>query len=119
MTKGKHMGSRTNFNFKSNGHDVVLYSHWGGDSKLTDLAYAIDKARPRWQDNNYAIRIAVSQLIGNQWESETGYGLSVDIGGEESYDTTTVDFDKQLVIHNGSPIPFELFLSYHLQMADR
>ena len=119
MTKGKKLGSRTNFNFKSNGHDVVLYSHWGGSSKLTDLAYAIDKARPRGYDNHDAIRIAVSQLIGDQWDSETGYGLSVDIGGEESYDTTTIDFENQVVIHNGSPVPFETFISYHLQMADR
>jgi hypothetical protein len=53
------------------------------------------------------------------WDSETGYGLSVDVGGEESYDTTTIDFENQVVIHNGSPVPFETFMSYHLAMADK
>ena len=54
---------------------TVLYSHWGGESRHEDLAYAIAKALPRWNDPSYATRICVSQIIGSDWDSETGFGL--------------------------------------------
>jgi len=86
------MGARTNFSFKTDGQAINLYSHWGGESAYQDLANALAKAEPRWNDISYGIRIAISQIIGNNWDSETGYGLMVNSFGEESYDTLTVDF---------------------------
>ena len=46
------MGARVNFVFKQDesGKNLTLYSHWGADSWEVDLAYALDKARPRWDD---------------------------------------------------------------------
>lgn len=54
---------------------TVLYSHWGGASRHEDLAHAIAKALPRWNDPSYATRICVSQIVGDGWQSETGFGL--------------------------------------------
>lgn len=72
------MGDRANFGFKqSNGETIVLYGHWAGHEMLKNLANAVEYARPRWTDESYATRIAVSQLIGNDWGSETGWGLTV------------------------------------------
>jgi hypothetical protein len=70
------MGARTNFNFKTESGEMVLYSHWGGDSKKRDLAAALAVAMPRIKmgDTSYALRIVISQLIGDSWDSETGYG---------------------------------------------
>jgi len=59
-------------------HDPIvtmLYSHWNGASRHEDLAHAIAKAVPRWNDPSYATRICVSQIIGGEWDSETGFGL--------------------------------------------
>ena len=109
------MGARTNFIFKQGDNYITLYSHWGGETKLIDLAYAIEKSRPRWTDNGYSTRIMISQLIGSDWDNETGYGLYADaLGGEESYDETIIDVDNQKVIHNGIEHDYNSFISYHL-----
>jgi hypothetical protein len=86
------MGARTNFHFKQGDNYLTLYSHWGGDSKMQDLAYAISMAEPRWDD----------------------IGLHADaIGGEESYEHTIIDLDNKVVIVDGQPKPFKDFISYH------
>lgn len=80
------MGDRCTFIFADtleapegvDAHDPIvtmLYSHWGGESRHEDLAHAIAKALPRWTDPSYATRICVSQIIGSDWDSETGFGL--------------------------------------------
>lgn len=72
------MGDRANFGFKqANGETIVLYGHWAGHDMLANLASAVEAARPRWTDESYATRICVSQLVGEQWSDETGWGLSV------------------------------------------
>jgi len=72
------MGDRANFVFvQPNGETIVLYSHWGGHNMLANLAEAVAKAQSRWSDPSYATRIAISQMIGDGWAFETGWGLSV------------------------------------------
>lgn len=109
------MGARTNFHFQQGENFFTLYSHWGGDSKIQDLAHAIAKAKPRWEDNGYASRIIVSQLIGNDWDSETGYGLYADEnGGEESYQYTLVNLNDNTVTVGQDTHSFQDFCNYHL-----
>ena len=91
------MGARTNFELKDSKGSVWLYSHWGGDTKAQDFADALAKAMPRWSDTTYAMRIVVSQLIGKDWDSETGYGLSSYASGEEGYSPLCIDFYNQIV----------------------
>jgi len=50
------VGARTNFvirTTKNPSEDIVLYSHWGGDSSERDFAQAISKAMARWGDDSY------------------------------------------------------------------
>lgn len=54
---------------------VWLYSHWGGNVRIQEVAEAIQKARPRWSDDSYATRIAISTIVGDGWNSETGWGI--------------------------------------------
>lgn len=105
------MGARTNFELKDSKGSVWLYSHWGGDSKAEDLATALAKAEPRWTDTTYAMRIVVSQLIGKDWDSETGYGLSSYEAGEESYSPISVDFDSQRVDYEECEYTFAEFVN--------
>lgn len=96
------MGSRTNFTFVTNEGAITLYSHWGGETKFQDLAYALEKGQARQGDTPYQLRIIISQLIGDSWNSETGFGLYVGTeGGEESYETCTVYLEKATVERDG------------------
>ena len=97
------MGDRANFGFKqSNGDTIVLYGHWAGHQMLSKLAYAVDKARPRWSDESYATRIAISNLIGEDWTSETGWGLHVNQIGDNEHKVPVINFqDQTFSLHDG------------------
>lgn len=73
------MGDRsvTGFAEREGAPVIYLYSHWGASSQVADLQAAISAAERRWDDPDYATRIAVSHLVGDDWKAETGYGLSV------------------------------------------
>ena len=105
------MGARTNFIVKQGESNfVTLYSHWGGESKLQDLAYALKKAEPRWSDYGYATRILFNALQSNH-DSETGYGIYADeFGGEEEYQSTIIDFTNQTVIVDEQVFSFTDFI---------
>lgn len=90
------MGDRANFGFvQPNGQTIVLYGHWAGHQMLGKLADAIIAARPRWNDPSYATRIAISQLIGDQWNMETGWGLHVNEIADNEHKIAIVDFNQQ------------------------
>jgi len=90
------MGDRANFGFvQPNGNTIVLYGHWAGYNMLAQLAEAVFKARPRWNDPAYATRITISQMINNDWDSETGWGLHVNEIGDNEHKIAIVDFSQQ------------------------
>lgn len=99
------MGDRANFGFRQrNGETIVLYGHWAGHDMLKNLARAVEAARPRWTDESYATRIAVSQLVGDNWESETGWGLSVNTILDNEHKIPLIDWDKQTFsLHEEAP----------------
>lgn len=105
------LGARTNFELKDSNGSIWLYSHWGGDDKVPTLAKALSAAEPRWDDFSYAIRIVVSQIVGHQWDSETGFGLSTFEAGEESYDPISVDFENKTVTYQDNTYSFEEFVN--------
>jgi hypothetical protein len=110
------MGARTTWAIKTEEGDAVtwLYSHWGGDSKLEDTKHALAKAEPRWDDTSYGARIFISQIIGNQWDSETGFGITTgtvdNCPFEESYDLVFIDFTTKLISYGPFVFGFSEFL---------
>ena len=115
------MGARTNFTFKDTNGSLTLYSHWGGDSKKRDLALALDKASSRLSmgDTSYALRIMISQLIGTDWNEETGFGLFIgDEGGEEQYSPVTVDLVNKTVIDDAGVHGITDYVAYHLILTE-
>lgn len=71
------MGDRATFVFEQeDGNAIYLYGHWAGEGMLATLADALIAAHPRWNDETYATRIAISNMIGVDWVEETGWGLS-------------------------------------------
>lgn len=100
------MGDRIAFGFRAEKDEPViwLYSHWGGASRYDDLANALNHAMPRWDDVSYATRIAMSRLIGEDWNNETGYGVSVGkrCGIELDYDEAPIVnwYDKTVTVES-------------------
>jgi hypothetical protein len=99
------MGDRANFVFvQPNGESIVLYGHWAGYNMLHKLADALTKAEPRWNDPAYATRIAISQMVGDQWNMETGWGLSVNTILDNEHKIAVVDFGQRTFsLHEEAP----------------
>jgi len=90
------MGDRANFVFvQPSGDTIVLYGHWAGYNMLGKLADAVIAARPRWSDNSYATRIAISQMIADQWNMETGWGLGVNEIGDNEHKIAVINWADQ------------------------
>jgi hypothetical protein len=88
---------------------------------MTDLAFALDKAMPRIKmgDTPYALRVAVSYLIGPEWESETGYGLFVGSeGGEEQYEPVIINLINNTISTPETTKSIQEFVDYHLIQSD-
>lgn len=73
------MGDRAVAGIKSDSKSpiIFLYSQWGGSHQSGLLANALSKAEPRWHDASYGTRIILSQLVGDDWKGELGYGIYV------------------------------------------
>ena len=96
------MGDRANFVFvQDSGETIVLYGHWAGYNMLEKLAEAVHAAAPRWNDDSYATRIAVSQMVGNSWGDETGWGLYVNQIGDNEHKIPVINWkDKTFSLHS-------------------
>jgi hypothetical protein len=112
------MGARTTWKVVTNNSGAVtwLYSHWGGDTKFADTQRALYLAVPRWDDATYGTKIFISNIIGDAWASETGYGITstltnADCPFEESYFTATIDFVNQTVTLGSRIWTFEEFIT--------
>lgn len=73
------MGDRAVAGFKANSKSetIFMYRQWGGSDQNEIFANALEKARPRWHDDSYGSRIMLSQMIGDDWSGELGYGIYV------------------------------------------
>ena len=115
------MGDRIVFTIKQDKDlSVNLYSHWGGYDRFIDLARALRAAEPRWNDGSYATRIIVSQLIGDQWGEETGFGLWASnskgaYGGD--HPDITIDLVNKTVTDETGTHSFESFINYHNELT--
>lgn len=90
------MGDRANFGFRQSNENIVfLYGHWAGYRMLENLADAVQAAEPRWNDESYATRIAISRLIGGEWESETGWGLTVNALADNEHKVPVIDWTNK------------------------
>lgn len=73
------MGDRATFVFEQkNASPIFLYGHWAGADMMATLADAIVAAwyRIEMEDEPYATRIMISNIIDVEWKQETGWGLS-------------------------------------------
>ena len=99
------MGDRANFGFRqSNGETIVLYGHWAGHGMLEKLASAVEAARDRWNDESYATRIAVSQLVGEDWNQGLSWGLLVNSIGDNEHKIPLINWSTgTFSLHEEAP----------------
>lgn len=107
------MGARINFVFKDGSDSsVVLYSHWGQTEWESDLAGALQHAKPRWSDSSYATRMMISYLIQDSVMDETGFGIYA-VSGDNLYlgeQTIIIDFVNKTVTDN-VPVEWDKFVA--------
>lgn len=90
------MGDRANFGFRDRkGDTVFLYGHWAGHRMLENLAQAVHAAESRWDDESYATRIAISNLINDEWQSTTGWGITVNELADNEHRVPIIDWNKK------------------------
>ena len=81
------MGDRAMAEVKTRAGSLYVYTHWGGASLPGDAKDAIRTAKPRWDDEPYATRIIVDQLIKEGRDEETGFGLMLKPDAKDGYNS--------------------------------
>lgn len=74
------MGARTSWMLTTDEtaeNAIHLYSHYGAETKLEDTRNALRACLPRVKmgDASYSARIFISQIVGDFWGIETGFGI--------------------------------------------
>lgn len=88
---------RRNIELKySNGKKVYFYSHWTGETLDLTLRDALEKGRERWSDESYLARIIFSEMIKDEVNKNTGYGISP-YETSANYPTIKIDLKEQTV----------------------
>ena len=75
---------------------VVLYTHWEADKMFNNLKRALSK-HDRWRQPDYLSRIIFSEMIKDDINGTTGFGIRTDNVCDASIEIV-VDCDRQEVI---------------------
>ncbi len=99
---------------------VYLYTHWGAESIVNDVATALDKpeGRGRWDDDEYLTRIIFDEMSRDEHGTETGYGIGLTEHGDievlvivNTVKGTVEVKDLYEPEHNASYSSFEQFIT--------
>lgn len=94
---------------------IYLYTHWDGYKLKQTIANALDRGRGRWTDPSYLNRIIFSEMVKDDIEGDTGYGLSrnyQDSSAATDYKVyASWDLDECKVVTPESEYTFEDFIS--------
>jgi hypothetical protein len=94
------MGDRANFGLRQvDGNTIFVYGHWAGAGMLARFANAIERAQDagRLDDPAYATRIIISRLIGDDWSSDYGWGITVNHLSDNEHKVPVLDLAFQTV----------------------
>jgi len=105
------MGDRANVKIKEkyNG-EVFLYTHWDGYGLPETVKAAMIRGRDRWNDASYLCRIVFCEMVKNDPNALTGFGISTSVGDGEDR-VLIVDCDKQTIdLPDGRQYTFEQYV---------
>jgi hypothetical protein len=87
------MGDRANvYVHEGDEPDVYLYTHWSGYNLPETVRTALQRGAGRWNDPQYLTRIVFCEMIGDDTQSTTGFGISAFVGDG---DDRIVDVDTK------------------------
>lgn len=105
------MGERGNIVIVQHGYGVddetkflYLYSHWRGHELLGVVRSALRRGQDRWDDEPYLARIIFSELIRDDIDGDTGYGISAYLT-DYSHPSVVVDCEQKKVWIANPPEP--------------
>lgn len=116
------MGDRAQIAVKHDKKFIWLYTHWGGSEIYTTLARALRRGRSRWDDCEYLTRVIFSEMVRDDWEAVTGFGIGVSMHGDIEHHVPVVNSEKQMITwrkapYHSLPLPdsvsFEAFIEEH------
>jgi len=88
---------------------VYLYSHWGGSGLAETTRRALARGRDRWDDDQYLARIIFCEMVKNDLEGTTGYGISAYQGDGDLI--CSVDCETKTVTVGGIRMPISTFVN--------
>lgn len=94
------MGDRGNIFFVDHETDdgqlagLYMYGHWSGAFLPEVVMRALDRGRGRWGDSQYLARIVFCELVRDDLDGTTGFGLSTSIGDNEHAIVRVNDLDQ-------------------------
>lgn len=96
------MGDRANFGFKTGENTVFLYGHWAGHEMLAKMARALKRIKNagREDDPSYATRIGISEIVGEDWQNDLSWGITVNTIDDNEHKIPVFDIDHQTVSLN-------------------
>lgn len=90
------MGDRSNIVVKQyDGSSVYLYGHWMGEDSIGITKRVLER-KQRWDDQAYLARMLFSEMVRNDLDSDTGYGISTTMCDNE-YPIIVLDPSTQQV----------------------
>ena len=90
------MGDRSNIYVTGDSFGVYLYGHYMGPEYISILASALKRGVSRWDDPSYLTRIIFCEMIKDDVDGTTGFGISSKLEDNE-YPILMVDCDTQTV----------------------
>ena len=93
------MGDRANFGVRQGNDIVFLYGHTAGYRMMATLANALQEVAfaGRIHDETYGTRILFSQIVGSDWSTTLGWGISVNHLTDNEHKVPVVDFREGTV----------------------
>lgn len=95
-------------------HPLGIYLHWGGSEYAKQLAIALNLTRDRWEDPDYATRMAVQSILEHNDISAPDLGAGLFVGTDDrSADNPVlnVNWGSKVVWNDDKRIPFETYIS--------
>lgn len=102
------MGDRAQVLVKDEG--VYLYTHWGGHALQAVVRRALAR-RERWDDPEYLARILFCEMIGDDVDGETGYGIGTNEHCDNEHPVVVVNCADQTVTIDGAACTFEDYIT--------
>ena len=91
------MGDRSNIVIRDHkDSQIFLYGHWMGPAYVEILKKALKRAEDKWDDSAYIARVIFCDMVKDDIEGTTGYGISAHANDNE-YPYLVLDCKNQKV----------------------